>query len=377
MNQKTILFLSPSNKLLGARISLITLIKALDPKRYRPIVVSLDNDDGLLEELEKIGVKYYRLRLWNWRKGKFWWRIPGTLYRLNQIVKKEKVALIHSNEFWCMPYATIVGKYLNKIPVISHIRLDITEKKARQYWLAGADRIICVSKATASLLDNWKHSKKVCAVYNGLDLTGFDDYDHRRDTFRKEFDLKHDDILIGEIAQLDERKNQHRVIELIPDIIKKHPNAYFMFFGAARHKEYHQHLCEQIYELGIEKHCILTGFRNDVPNLCSGLDITILPSNREGFGRALIEAMYMFTPAVGSNIGGIPEVIADKECGYIFKLKHFSQLSEKINLLITDKKLRLKMAEKAHQRVLENFTAQIYAQNISAIYHQLLTEYNR
>jgi len=360
--------------MLGARISLLNMLQYLDKEKYEPVVVSLDNEDGFLQALDKIGVRYYRLRLWNWRKGKYWWRIPFTIGRLVKIIRQEKVDIIHSNEFWCMPYAAIAGKMIAKLPVITHIRLFITPQKARQYCLKWADIIVCVSQATAELLKKWQYysPEKVVTVYNGLDPDEYQDYEEKREAFRKEHQLTEKEIAIGEIAQLEPRKNQHRVLEMIPDIVRECPSARFFFIGASRHQEYEKQLFQRCRELELDQYCRFLGRRSDVPAVCAGLDISILPSSQEGFGRVLIESMYMKTPPVGSDKGGIPEVIDHGYSGFVFPLQRFELFKEYLLRLIKDKDLRLKMGTKGRDKVQRQFLATHCAREMEKIYQRLV-----
>lgn len=370
--KRKILYLSPSNRMLGARISLLHQLKYLDQDKYEAIVVSLDNRDGFLEALDNMNVRYYRLRLWNWRKARFWWRIPSTLWQLVKIIRKENIDLIHSNEFWCTPYGVIAGKWFSKIPAITHIRLYIDQKKARQYFLKWADVIVTVSMATGNLLKDWKYYDKVTTVYNGLDPKLFTGYEEKKRSFRDEFKLSEDDIAIGEIAQIHPRKNQHKVLEIIPGIIEKYPRVYFFFIGDSRSSSYERELKNRARSLNIDQHCIFLGPRKDIPRICAGLDINILPSTQEGFGRILIESMYMYTAVIGSNAGGISEVIRHEECGYIFPVEKFDVFQEYLERLIIDKDLRYKMGKKGHDIVRQNFMASHCARKIEEIYDSLL-----
>ncbi len=372
--KRKILYLSPSNRLFGARISLLTLLKYLNRRKYEPIVVSPDNSDGLLQELEKIKVKYYPLRLWNWRKGKYLFKIPFAIYKLSRIIKMENISLIHSNEFWCNPYAVVTGKFIYKLPIVTHIRLNINLEKAKKYLLKYSDKIICVSKATSKLLSSWEYKNKVITIYNGLDFSDFCNYEEKRKNFRKEFGLDDDTILIGEIAQIDERKNQLKVVEIIPYILKKYKNIKFFFIGDSRNKEYEIKVRKKVRELNIEKYCSFIGFRSDIPNVCAGIDIVILPSSIEGFGRAIIEAMYMFTPAIGSNVGGIPEVIEHGITGFIFKYPDFDEMRKYLEILIESPEKRLQMGINARKRVKMLFSAETSAESVMKVYNELLKE---
>ncbi len=114
---------------------------------------------------------------------------------------------------------------------------------------------------------------------------------------------------------------------------------------------------------------------SQVPNYINCMDCLVLPSRttkkwKEQFGRVLIEAMSCEVPVVGSNSGEIPNVIGDS--GLVFKEGDINDFSSKLELLINDVDLRMKLAEKGRQRVLNNFTQERVARETYKVYKKIM-----
>ena len=92
----------------------------------------------------------------------------------------------------------------------------------------------------------------------------------------------------------------------------------------------------------------------------------------EGFGNVFVEAGYFKLPSIGSNTGGIPEVIVEGKSGFIIN-KH-KELTEKILLLYKDKQLRLRMGEFARKNVLDNYTWEKIYEDYLKIFKNIITK---
>ena len=115
---------------------------------------------------------------------------------------------------------------------------------------------------------------------------------------------------------------------------------------------------------------------SQVPNYLNCMDCLVLPSRttkkwKEQFGRVLIEAMACEVPVVGSNSGEIPNVVGNS--GLIFKEGDVGDLSSKLELLINDYDLRVELAERGRQRVLNNFTQEKVAKETYKIYQTMMS----
>jgi len=84
--------------------------------------------------------------------------------------------------------------------------------------------------------------------------------------------------------------------------------------------------------------------------------------------------MYMFTPAIGSNVGGIPEVIEHGITGFIFKYPDFDEMRKYLEILIESPEKRLQMGINARKRVKMLFSAETSAESVMKVYNELLKE---
>ncbi|HHT9147253.1 MAG: glycosyltransferase, partial [Candidatus Brocadiaceae bacterium] len=124
--------------------------------------------------------------------------------------------------------------------------------------------------------------------------------------------------------------------------------------------------------LGLEKHVLFLGMRNDVPEIISCSDLFVLPSVNEGFGVVLLEAMAMKCPIVATNVGGVPEVVLDGETGILVPPRDPVQLARGIIRLLKDRPLAFQMAECGYQRLEACFDIRETVSKTEHLYKELL-----
>ena len=101
------------------------------------------------------------------------------------------------------------------------------------------------------------------------------------------FDLPRDALLVGVVAQLIPRKRHGLLLGELPAIVRREPRVRVLCFGRG---PLEMALRAQIAALGLERHVLLAGFRDDLPALLPGLDVLVHPAEREGLGVAVLEA---------------------------------------------------------------------------------------
>ena len=85
------------------------------------------------------------------------------------------------------------------------------------------------------------------------------------------------------------------------------------------------------------------------------LDVFLLSSEWEGFGYVLAEAMVLAKPVVAYKITSNPEIVSDNETGYLVEYNDIDAFTDKVELLMKDKELRMRLGEAGRKRVLDKF----------------------
>jgi glycosyltransferase involved in cell wall biosynthesis len=122
----------------------------------------------------------------------------------------------------------------------------------------------------------------------------------------------------------------------------------------------------------INKNVQLVGWKrgNEKKKLMELADIMIVPSHFEAFGLSIIEAMSYGMPVIAANVGGIPEIITDKQNGILFKAKNVKDLAEKIELLIQNRKLGRMLGENGRKTAKKFDSTEIF-KKLEQLYHDL------
>jgi len=120
----------------------------------------------------------------------------------------------------------------------------------------------------------------------------------------------------------------------------------------------------QIKATGMSEHIIETGFRNDVPQIAKSCDILVLPSEREGLPRVVLESLASGTPVITSANEGAMEIIEDGINGYIVPIGDGEAIAERIRYLYQNEQVKLHLTNGAlntintmmsHKKTVENY----------------------
>ena len=175
------------------------------------------------------------------------------------------------------------------------------------------------------------------------------------------------------VGYLIERKGFEYLIKATKEILKEHDNVHLTIVGSGPLEE---KLKNVIKELKLETNAKIMKNVSDeeLLQLYNSSDLFVLPSivdsqgNTEGLGVVLLEAMACGLPVVGSNIGGIPDIIQDGETGLLVPEKNITELSNTILNLVENEELRKKLAINGYNRVREKFSWEKIAESYINVY---------
>jgi glycosyltransferase involved in cell wall biosynthesis len=120
--------------------------------------------------------------------------------------------------------------------------------------------------------------------------------------------------------------------------------------------------------------CIFAGVRQDMPDMYALMDVFALPSYREGFPRAPMEASAMGVPCVVTNVRGCREAVEHERNGLIVPLRDVDALAEALIRLLRDHDRRRAMGDAGRRMAYEQFDERLVFQRVLAAYHRLLNE---
>ncbi len=123
----------------------------------------------------------------------------------------------------------------------------------------------------------------------------------------------------------------------------------------------------QAVELGIAEQVRFSGYRDDILGWMAGLDILVIPSEGEPFGRTALEAMAMGIPVVGADSGGLPEIIRHQHNGLLYPCGDTDALAQTLLKLMDEPARRHTLAENARIDVVQRFSMSQYVKHMTRI----------
>jgi glycosyltransferase involved in cell wall biosynthesis len=188
---------------------------------------------------------------------------------------------------------------------------------------------------------------------------------HTGTDFKALEQVKQDDrVTITCVARLEPNKGVHYLLEAL-SLIKNDLDLVDVLIAGDGSQM--AELIEQAHSLNLSNVNFL-GARSDIPEILSRSDIFVLTPTADTFPISIIEAMFGGQAVVTTNVGGIPEMVRDRETGLMVEPKNAGQLAEKLKLLIHDNQLRKTLGANAKKYAENHFTAEIMVKKIEAVY---------
>jgi len=376
-----ILYITKLVELGGGEKSLFYTVEKLDKNRFQPLVLC-NNIGSLTSELKKSNIKVTIFTLGVAKK--LWGFVPvisiSSIIRFWKLLIREEIDLVHSNCFSGVVFASIPTK-LMKIPLVWTVH-GWTSGGGVQGYLINffVDKILTVSNAVRKFILKFDRisSEKVETVFLGVNL---EEYSNINETnkIRKEFGINKSFPLIGMIGRFQRVKGHYYFFKATKNIKKECPQAKFMIVGARiferkSDKGYPEEIIKWTKEFGLENDIILTGFRNDITDILSALDVLVLPSLRESFGLVLVEAMAAGVPVVATRCEGPEDIVENNVSGILVPVKDSEALSKAVLFLLKNREKTNEMISTAKKRVEKLFNVYLQTKRIESIYDDLLSD---
>lgn len=203
------------------------------------------------------------------------------------------------------------------------------------------------------MVDDLKYpADKIRLIHNGVDPDRFHCADDRSAV--SGLGIEQSDKVVGIVAVLRAEKDHDTFLRAARLVADRVPQAKFLIVGDGPMRT---EIERRTAELGLESRVFLVGPRSDIPDVLRAMDVFVLCSNTvECFPNALIEAMAAGRPAVCTDVGAVPEIIAEGQTGYVVPPRDPGALAERLIGILTDSALAHRMSRAARARVEAQFT---------------------
>lgn len=302
------------------------------------------------------------------------------------IIKKKNIDIIHAH--WSLPqgFVGILCKQLLQIPCITTIHgTDVYRfkfslfKNLNAFVINHSDICTANSSATSKMAQTISEAKKIEIVPMGVNTSFFKKH-IKPGSIRGKFGVDGNVILY--VGRLIDWKGIDYLINAMPRVIDAVPKTKLFIVGSGPLKSDLLKLSER---LNIKKSIIFIDAvsQSDLIDFYSLADLFVMPSiindkgETEGLGVVLLEAMACGLPVIGTNVGGIRDIIKDGQTGLLARQKDSDDLATKIIRLFSDERLKIKIVENGFKLIEEKFTWDVVSDRFIQIYTDVILRSGR
>ncbi len=292
-------------------------------------------------------------------------------FKIKKLSKRLQAKVVHMH---CSPshtlsiFSKLLGnpaKLVLSRRVIFPVRSNILSYKKFNY--SGISKIICVSESTKKVMAQTVEAvEKLDIIYDGIDIDKFKQV--YAPHLKRELGIEGKKV-IGNISAVVAEKDYFTFVDTAEIVLSKIPDVHFLIIGSgAEYEPIKKYI--SIKKLGAN--ITMLGFRKDVSELLSILDVFLMTSTMEGLGSTILDAFASKVPVVATNVGGIPEIVINENTGLLSNSKDVESLSNNVIRLLSDKLLSDKIAQNAYQLVKSKFSTNTMVKLTNEVYESIL-----
>ena len=249
-------------------------------------------------------------------KGSF----VAVVARLASLFRRRRPEAVIAFLYESIMPARLAGRLAGVPVVISSIRNEYFGRRYREVFIKLTQRLsdatVVNSEIVAESLIRRRVAsrKQLVVVPNAVDASRFRPAPQTRDATRRRSSIAAEDFLWLSMGRLGEQKAYPTLLRAFVQVVEAIPSSKLLVAGRG---PMHDELQRLIHRFRLQDSVSLLGYRDDVPELLSAADAFVMASRYEGMPNAMMQAMAAGLPVVGTDVGGIPELIRNKVNGYI------------------------------------------------------------
>lgn len=245
---------------------------------------------------------------------------------------------------------------IRKVVGRSVVTMMDTGLRHQRLYRRHLDGLITPSRAVKDTVESypWMAGTRIEAIPNGVSLNRLEEaarHHGGREQVREELSLASDAFVVGAIGRLERHKGFQHLLAAFGELASANEQAYLLIVGDG---SFENELRDQATGMGdAASRVLFTGYRPDPDRFLLAFDTLVLASTTryETFGQVLVEAMAFQVPVVGSEVGGIPEIIEHGQNGLLVRPGDEPGLTAALKRLAGDPDLRKRLAEAGRRKV--------------------------
>lgn len=275
-----------------------------------------------------------------------------TAKRIASLIDAREIDVLHIHWGKDFPLAALSKYFSKRKPRLIYTRqMKMTRSKNdvyHRFLYSQMDLMLCITDQLANEAKQYlstENIQKIERLYYGVDVPSRLLDPKARLALRQTLGIAQEIFLVGLFGRIEENKRQHLLVEVIARAKKNDVAMQGLIVGHAMREDYSHRLKSSVVQQGLTQDVIFQGFVDRPQDWMQACDCVILATPEETFGLVLIEAMRVGVPVIGTNRGGVPEIIDHELTGLLFEPDNAEQLYECLLRLQGDDHFRRKIAK--------------------------------
>ncbi len=355
-----VLHVEAGRHLYGGALQVVFLMRGL-AQRGVDVALACPQGSAIATAVRELGLKVHEMPM----RGD---ADIGLVGRLRQLMREMEPDVLHlHSRRGCDTWGALAGR-LHGVPTVLSRRVDNPESKlwaALKYRLPS--HVVTISQGIREvLLREGVPAARITCVPSAVDTAQYRPGRGELCWFREEFKLPDEALTIGMAAQFIERKGHATLLDALPAVFARHPEARVLLLGQGPLVDEIQQRVTADPQLSARVQ--LTGFRSDLDRVLPCLDVLAHPAYMEGLGVALLQAAACGLPIVGGRAGGIPEIVQPGLNGELIEPGDVAALAGALNELLDSGERRVRMGAAGRLWVEKQFSIDAMVEGNLAVY---------
>ncbi len=371
-----------------------SLLKGLNKDRYEPLVV-MPFQGPLGDRLSMLGIRTIictNLMIWMPFKGekvfshirRYYSSLLNRILLISQIIEEEEIDLVFSNELLLLEGG--LAAKLKRRPHIYHAHNTISNTYFNIYFpsnfikwvtLSLTDKLLLVSgkqlQEMFKLKPHLNETQKIKVVNQGFDAQYFADESRPANNWQFTSGISNGSSLVVLIAAFVELKGHDDFLRAAYIVSQSLPDTIFVMIGRID-EGYIKNLKDLVFDLKLTNKVFFVDFIEDLASVYRSLDVLVCASQKETFGRTVVEAMLAGKPVVSTRCGGPEETIVNGETGFLVPLSSPRAMADAILKLLRDKELAERMGQEGKKRATQLYSMQSYAKKVEMLIDECIDQ---